>query len=116
MFGTKRVVDLRSTSTGGSSGGGTAVSEDHRVIELEGMFKEAYSTMAVEYTYSGEQLTGIDVWNNVLKTTKLFEKRFTYSGDKLQQTVLTDLKSGYVLTVTFSYSGDQLTSKFRSIV
>ena len=114
MFETKRVIDLRNTSTGGS-GGGTAVSEDHRIIELEGMFKEAYSTMAVEYTYSGEQLTGIDVWSSALKTTKLFEKRFTYSGDKLQQTVLTDLKSGYVLTVTYSYSGDQLISKFRSI-
>ena len=115
MFETKRVVDLRSTSTSGSSGGGTTVSEDHRIIELEGMFKEAYSTMAVEYTYSGEQLTGIDVWSSALKTTKLFEKRFTYSGDKLQQTVLTDLKSGYVLTVTYSYNGDQLISKFRSI-
>ena len=116
MFETKRVIDLRSTNAGSGDGGTTPVTEDHRVIELEGMFKEAYSTMAVEYTYSGEQLTGIDVWNNVLKTTKLFEKRFTYNGDKLQQTVLTDLKSGYVLTVTFSYSGDQLTSKFRSIV
>ena len=116
MFETKRVIDLRNTATGGDSGGGTTVSEDHRIIELEGMFKEAYSTMAVEYTYSGEQLTGIDVWNSALKTTKLFEKRFTYSGDKLQRTVLTDLKSGYVLTVTYSYSGDQLISKFRSIV
>ena len=115
MFETKRVIDLRSTTTSGD-GGGTTVSEDHRIIELEGMFKEAYSTMAVEYTYSGEQLTGIDVWNNVLKTTKLFEKRFTYNGDKLQQTVLTDLRSRYVLTVTYSYSGEQLISKFRSIV
>ena len=113
----KKVIDLRtSASTSNGGGGTTPVSEDHRIIELEGMFKEAYSTMAVEYTYSGEQLTGIDVWSSALKTTKLFEKRFMYSGDKLQQTILTDLKSGYVLTVTYSYSGDQLISKFRSIV
>ena len=116
MFETKRVIDLRSTNAGSGNGGTTPVTEDHRIIELEGMFKEAYSTMSVEYTYSGEQLTGIDVWNNVLKTTKLFEKRFTYDGDKLRQAVLTDLKSGYVLTVTYSYSGEQLISKFRSIV
>ena len=115
MFETKRVIDLRNTATGGD-GGGTAVSEDHRIIELEGMFKEAYSTMAVEYTYSGEQLTGIDVWTDVSKLNKLFEKRFSYNGSKLQQTILTDLKSGYVLTITYSYSGDQLVAKYRSIV
>lgn len=111
----KKVIDLRTSTGNGGGGGTTPVSEDHRIIELEGMFKEAYSTMVVEYTYSGEQLTGIDVWNNALKATKLFEKRFTYNGEKLQQTVLTDLKSGYVLTVTYSYNGDQLTRKFRSL-
>ena len=115
MFETKRVIDLRSTATGGG-GGGTTVSEDHRIIELEGMFKEAYSTMAVEYTYNSEQLSGIDVWTDVSKLNKLFEKRFTYSGDKLQQIVLTDLKSGYVLTVTYGYTGDQLVTKYSSIV
>ena len=116
MFETKRVIDLREVGDTGGGGGTTPVTEDHRIIELEGMFKEAYSTMAVEYGYNGEQLSGIDVWTDVSKLNKLFEKRFTYSGDKLQQTVLTDLKSGYVLTVTFGYSGDQLISKYRSIV
>ena len=116
MFENKRVIDLRDTGTTGGGGGTTPVTEDHRIIEIEGMFKEAYSTMAVEYTYNGEQLSGIDVWVDVSKLNKLFEKRFIYNVDKLQQTVLTDLKSGYVLTVTFTYSGDQLVSKYRSIV
>ena len=115
MFETKRVIDLRNTGTAGG-GGTTPVTEDHRIIEIEGMFKEAYSTMSVEYAYNGDQLSGINVWTDVNKLNKLFEKRFTYSGDKLQQTVLTDLKSGYVLTVTYSYSGEQLVAKFRSIV
>ena len=116
MLETKRVIDLREVGSTGGGGGTTPVTEDHRIIEIEGMFKEAYSTMSVEYSYSGEQLTGIDVWVDVSKLNKLFEKRCTYSGDKLQQTVLTDLKSGYVLTVTYSYSGDQLVAKYRSIV
>ena len=115
MLETKRVIDLREVG-GTEGGGGTTVTEDHRILELEGMFKEAYSTMAVEYSYNGEQLSGIDVWVDVSKLNKLFEKRFTYNVDKLQQTVLTDLKSGYVLTMTFGYSGDQLVSKYRSIV
>ena len=116
MFEIKRVIDLRSTNAGSGDGGTTPVTEDHRIIELEGMFKEAYSTMAVEYSYNGEQLSGIDIWVDVSKLNKLFQKRFTYSGDKLQQAVLTDLKSGYVLTTTFTYDGDKLTTKYRSIV
>lgn len=63
-----------------------------------------------EFTYTSGNLTGIDAWTTSEKTTKIFEIRFTYTGANLTQKVLTDVQSNTVLTVTYAYTGDNLTS------
>ena len=109
----KRLLDYTSTSGGAGAGGTGITSEDHRIIEIEGMFKEAYGTMLTEYSYVGTAVDRIDVWNGVDKFIKLFEKTFTYAGDSVQQVVLRDLRTGYVVTTTFSYDGGNLVAKHR---
>lgn len=63
-----------------------------------------------EFTYTSENLTGIDAWTTPEKTTKIFEVRFTYTGSNLTQKVLTDIQTNTILTVTYTYTGDNLTS------
>lgn len=63
-----------------------------------------------EFTYTSNNLTGIDAWTTSEKITKIFEIRFTYTGANLTQKVLTDVQSNTVLTVTYAYTGDNLTS------
>lgn len=107
----KRVIDTRSrvASTGGT--GTTTV--DHRIIEIEGMFKEAYAIMVTEYTYVSGVLSSIDVWSSVDKLTKLFTKTFTYENGNVRQIELLDLRSGYRLVTTFTYSNGSLVAKHR---
>ena len=111
----KRVMDYRDLA--GTTGGGTGgiTSEDHRIIEIEGMFKEAYAIMVTEYTYDNGAISSIDVWSNVDKLNKLFTKTFTYSGGSVQQIELRDLKTGYKITTTFTYSDGNLVAKHRQL-
>ena len=111
----RRVIDLRSSATTGGEGGGIT-SEDHRIIEIEGMFKEAYGTMVTEYTYVDGAVSSIDVWSSVDKVNKLFAKTFTYSGGNVQQIELRDLKTGYKITTTFTYSSGNVVAKHRQLV
>jgi len=71
---------------GGSGGGGTG--ED----DLTGP----------EFTYTGDLLTQVDYDDGSYKT-------FSYTGSRLDESVLY-LISGTVITKTFNYTGDTLTS------
>ena len=113
-----RVLDFRKNgeSTGGSGGTGGITSEDHRIIEIEGMFKEAYATMVSEYAYVNGAISRIDVWSGVDKLNKLFEKTFTYNGDSVQSIELKDKKSGFKVTTSFTYMDGNLVAKYRQLV
>ena len=63
-----------------------------------------------EFSYTGDNLTAINIWANSSKTTQLMTIAFEYTGDNLSQKILTDLIGGDVLTVNYSYTGDNLTS------
>ncbi len=63
-----------------------------------------------EFTYSGDNLTEIRAWNNSSKDTYLLRIQLSYTGSNLTQKILTDQISGRVLTVTYGYTGDNLTS------
>ena len=112
---TKRVMDYRDLAGTSSGGTGGIISEDHRIIEIEGMFKEAYATMVSEYTYVNGAISRIDVWSGVDKLNKLFEKTFAYAGDSVQTIELKDKKSGYKITTSFSYSDGNLVAKHRQL-
>ena len=115
MIEGKRVLDYTADS-GSTGGGGTGItSEDHRIIEIEGMFKEAYATMVSEYTYVDGAISRIDVWNGVGKLVKLFEKTFTYVSGSVQTIELKDKKTGFKITTTFSYDGGNLVAKHRQL-
>jgi hypothetical protein len=63
-----------------------------------------------ELTYTGGNLTAIDAWSTSAKVLKIFETRFTYTGENLTRKVLTDVQAGTILTVTYGYTGSDLTS------
>lgn len=63
-----------------------------------------------ELTYASGNLTAIDAWSTPAKVLKIFETRFTYTGENLTRKVLTDVQSGIILTVTYGYTGSDLTS------
>lgn len=63
-----------------------------------------------EFGYLNGNLVSIDAWSATDKLTKIFEIRFTYTGDFLTQKTLTDVESSTVLTVIYGYTGSDLTS------
>jgi len=79
--------------------------EDLRTtIAVENLFRAAYVNQYKELTYAAGDLTQVDIWDTVSKTTKQFTKTLTYSSGQLIQTVTTDNIEGTVLTATLSYS------------
>ncbi len=79
-------------------------------IELETAYKAAYLTRYKEFTYVGDNLTAVDIYDTPAKTNLLFSKTLTYIGPTLTQTVLTRASDGRTLTKDFAYTGDNLTS------
>ena len=75
---------------------------------LEEMFSTAYNDHYTELSYTGDNLTGVDIWENNSKTTKLFTRTLNYSGDNLIEVVTTDEIFTNTLTVDLIYSGDNL--------
>lgn len=73
------------------------------IIDLK--FNKLYSTYYPEYTYTSGDLTSIDVWETVAKTTKLYEQTLTYTLGNLTQSVVTDLINSKTKTQDFNYDG-----------
>lgn len=63
-----------------------------------------------EFTYTDDNLTLIDTWEDATKSTKIFIKTFGYTGDNLTTILLSDVISGIDVLSTFGYTGDNLTS------
>ena len=83
--------------------------------ELEKLFRAAYSTKYTEFTYSGDDLTTVEVWETSGKLIKLFTRALSYTGDDLTQAITTDYQTGVILTVDLTYAGDDLTSTTKVV-
>jgi hypothetical protein len=76
---------------------------------LEDMYNYANANFYSELIYTGTQLTGIDVWVNSSRTTKLFERNLTYdTNNNLTQIVTKDVQTTggsarHTLTKTLAY-------------
>lgn len=81
---------------------------NNRRIRLEKMFNDAFDDHYCEFTYVGDNLTAVEVWEDSGKTTKLFTRTLSYTGDNLTTVATTDEQSSEILSTTFSYSGDNL--------
>lgn len=68
-----------------------------------------------EFSYSGEDLIGYNIFTDSGKLTQLYAVGLNFSGDILTSKVITRISDGSVLTVTFGYTGELLTSQTRSI-
>ena len=79
--------------------------------EIEDLYKVAYSTKYSEYTYTGSNLTKIEIYTDSGKATKLFTKDLSYTGSQLTSITITDELTGNTLTKTLGYSGDSLITK-----
>ena len=83
--------------------------------ELERLFRAAYETRYMEPTYTSDDLTRVEIWEDATKLVKLFTRDLTYTGDNLTQTVTTDEQTGAVLTIDLGYTGDDLTSVAKAV-
>lgn len=93
----------------------TTLSDVNIAASLLLNFNLARTATYTEYTYTGTNITKIEIWTDSTKTTKLFTKTLSYSGDKLSGYTMTDHINSKTLTAIFSYSGDKLVSRNLSI-
>jgi hypothetical protein len=63
-----------------------------------------------EFTYTGENLTLINTWDNSDKDTFLVSTALSYTGSNLTQKVVTNQLTDEVRTTTYVYSGANLVS------
>jgi hypothetical protein len=91
-------------------GGGVFTASEKSNLELEMEFKAAQLTTFKELSYTGKNLTGIDIYVDITKVVQLFSKVLSYTGKNLTQTVLTRVSDAAILTRDFAYSGNNLIS------
>ena len=106
------VIVTRHTGSvaGSGSGSGVYTQLEKLSLEMEMEFKAAQLYNYKEFGYSGNSLVSLDIYVDETKAVKLFEKTFTYTGNKLTQTYLTRISDGESLVRFFSYTGNNLIS------
>ncbi len=77
-------------------------------VKLELAFNDAYNTAYSELTYSGNNITNVDIWETAAKITKLFSKVINYTGSNVTSTTTTDELTSAVLTKTLTYIGNNV--------
>lgn len=96
----------------------TTSSSSSDVNTIAGMlfkFNLSKSSAYTIYTYSGTQITQIDVYTDSTKAEQLYKQVITYSSGKITGYTLNDLINSKTLTVVYGYSGTQITTKTMSI-
>lgn len=88
---------------------------NNRRVRLEKMFNDAFDNAYTEFTYTGDNLTKIEIWDTAGKVSKLFTRDLSYTGDNLTSVTTTDEQSTEVLSTTFSYTGDNITNITKTI-
>ena len=104
------IVTKPSSGAGGGGGAGAYSQTEKLAMELEMEFKAVNLYYYKEFSYTGTQLTGIDIYEDDTKAIALFSKTLTYVDNKLSQTDLTRISDSATLTKTFAYVGANLTS------
>lgn len=84
--------------------------EEKSNLELELEFKASQLTSFKELSYTGNNLTTVNIYTDNLMTILLFTKSLSYTGSKLVQTILTRISDGAVVTKDLTYSGNNLIS------
>tara|TARA_R110002126_G_scaffold45716_4_gene129292 strand:- start:1373 stop:1816 length:444 start_codon:yes stop_codon:yes gene_type:complete len=79
-------------------------------IALEDQWRTANQSRFIDPTYTGDNLTQLDYYDDNLMTTLLFTKVLGYTGDNLTSVVVTDVATAAVLTTTIAYAGDEIDS------
>lgn len=77
-------------------------------FELEAFLSFANPSYYKKFTYTGADLTKIELFDTPLMVTLLFQKDFTYSGGNLTTLLTTRVSPSNTLTKTFAYSGGDL--------
>ncbi len=72
------------------------------------LFNTVLKTGYTEYVYADNKVTQVNVWEDNLKTNKLYTKDLTYTDDKITQITITDEQTSNSLTKTITYSGDTI--------
>ena len=72
------------------------------------LFNTVLKTGYTEYVYTDNKVTQVNVWEDNLKTNKLYTKDLTYTDDKITQITITDEQTSNSLTKTITYSGDTI--------
>jgi hypothetical protein len=84
-------------------------------IELEFSTALSNSENYKEFTYSGNNLTTLDVWESATKVHKLFTKVLTYSGNKVTTITLTRHVDGTTMIKALSYIGNKVSSITKTV-
>jgi hypothetical protein len=93
---------IRASLTGG--GDGAYTESEKLAMELQMQFKASKLSNYKELTWTGDQLTATDIYEDDTKTIKLFNLVLSYDvNGVLEQTVLTRISDGSTLTKDFEY-------------
>ena len=93
------------------TGGAVDIDNFQRRTEIESMFKTANSTAYKELTYSGGNITSVDIYTNSGKSVKLFTKIIGYNVDNnIDAISITDEVNSDAIYKAIGYTGSNLTS------
>lgn len=104
------IVTKPSSGTGGGAGSGAYSQTEKLAMELEMEFKAVNLYYYKEFSYTGSQLSAVDIYEDDTKAVKLFNKTLTYTDSKLTETNLTRISDSVTLKKVFSYTGSNLIS------
>ena len=104
--GTKKEFKLPVQYVGGGGYLNNTTTDDtlKNRAELEGLYKVAFTTAYSELTYSGADISEINIWDTNLKATLLFTKSLTYLNGNITQIDIIDHLQGVTLTKELSYN------------
>lgn len=110
--GTKKEFKLPVQYVGGGGYLNNSTTDDtlKNRAEIEGLYKVAYSTAYSELTYSGADISAINIWDTNLKATLLFTKSLTYVNGNITQIDIIDHLQGVTLTKELSYNNGNIIS------
>ena len=78
--------------------------------ELISNYKAAQATYYVQPIKAGDKIIEVGVWTDSGKSTKLFTKTLTWSGDLLLGVDLVDNTTGYTLSKGYTYQNGEWAS------
>lgn len=95
---------------------GSGETSDLSVFELE-LARKSSGNSYMEYTMDNlGNISQINYWSNVLKTTKLFTKNITWNNGKPTLVSIVNVASGREMRTTITYNGDQLLNVLKEVI